>query len=237
MLIILAWHQILNRSHATPLKTFEKQLQFLKKEFSIIESPNIVKGNMNILLTFDDATIDFFAHVYPILQELKLPATIGIPTFWIQNSSDLSLNQRLSLLTSKNPFYQKECFCNWQELNLMKNSNLVHFAAHGHQHQRMDICSDKNEILIPKIKITENLSYTTNSFIFPYGRYSKKSLPIFRHNYTHLYRIGTAVNTIKNSPLLYRIVADQIEDLSSLFTKKSLLQLICKEWFNRFRGC
>ena len=196
MLIVLAWHQILDKPHATNIDLFTKQIRFLKKEFKILSEPVLKKGGIQILLTFDDATVDFFLNVYPILKEESIYATLGVPTFWIQDDSNLNSSYRLNLLNSKNPFHSKDCFCTWEELKILQSSNLIRFAAHGHNHFNLKDNHKPKEIIYPLEKIRIKLGLAPESFIFPYGAYNKSLLPILKANYKYLFRIGSASNSI-----------------------------------------
>ena len=235
MLIVLAWHQILNKPHATSIDLFINQIKFLKKEFDILSEPIFKLGTIQLLLTFDDATFDFFLNVYPILKEENIFATLGIPTFWIQNQSNLDNNFRLNLLNSKNPFYSKDCFCSWNELKILQSSNIIKFASHGHHHFNIKYNPNIKELITPLKQIKTNLDVIPKSFIFPYGAYNKSLLPALKENYKYLFRIGSASNLIPKNTFIYRVIVDNLENISSLFTKKSISTLIGKEVLNRIR--
>lgn len=235
MLIILAWHQIHNSPHAISPKKFKEQLLFLKKNFEIIEEVNQSHKDLSILLTFDDATIDFYTHAFPILQELDLPATLAVPTNWILNSATYSVQQRINLLKSANPFQNKEAFCDVEELKILLNSELINLAAHGHDHLNLKKNPRAEEIWKPKGFFKDHLNYEPDTFIFPYGATHKSLLPLLEKEYKYLMRIGTASNILPLPTYYYRIIMDQVPSLESLFTKRSLLKFICKECFNRLR--
>ncbi len=72
-------------------KTFRSHLEYLSKHFKIIPLEEIIKMYSNklttkekyIALTFDDAWIDFKTNALPILQEFNAPATVFVPTKFI----------------------------------------------------------------------------------------------------------------------------------------------------------
>jgi peptidoglycan/xylan/chitin deacetylase (PgdA/CDA1 family) len=236
MLIILTWHQIIDKPHAVSIKNFEKQLKFLKQNFPIVKKPNEIKDDLSILLTFDDATVDFYTTVYPLLVDYSIPATLAVPTGWIQDSSQFSVDERLAHLKSRDPFHSKECFCTKEELQTLFRSPLIELAAHGHEHLNLEDHPDVSEIEQPIQFFEKTFQKKPNTFIFPYGKYSKKLLPLLKANYSYLFRIGSSTNSIKNPTFYYRIVVDHISNIETLFHKFSLLKFICKERVNRLRN-
>lgn len=237
MLIILTWHQILRARHCISPESFSNQLTFLKKNFSIIKKPSFREKDIQIILTFDDATVDFAYFVYPLLVEHQIPATLGVPTGWIAPSTLLSSTERLSLLNSKNPFSNPEAFCTTQELIQIKSSSLIEFAAHGHLHKNLKKELDFDELTLPKQFFQKNLQIGVDTFIFPYGAFHHAILKKAKEEYPFLFRLGTASNFFSNKQLFYRVNVDEKTDFTSLFTKKNLAKLLCKETFNRLRQC
>jgi len=85
---ILAYHKITDRddflSLATSVTTFKKQMEFLKINYSIIslkEAVSLLKAKQPlpkraVVITFDDGSKDIFNNAFPVLKELRIPATI-----------------------------------------------------------------------------------------------------------------------------------------------------------------
>lgn len=77
---------------ATP-NQFAAQMKFLAAHYQVCQMADIVaasKGetslpNDSVLLTFDDATIDFANHAWPVLKSLGLAATLFVPTAFPNN--------------------------------------------------------------------------------------------------------------------------------------------------------
>jgi hypothetical protein len=57
-----------------------------------------------------------------------------------------------------------------------------------------------------------------DSFVFPYGRFSRAALRTVKQSYRHAFRIGGADNGGWNSRMLYRVDADNMTAPDSLFT-------------------
>jgi peptidoglycan/xylan/chitin deacetylase (PgdA/CDA1 family) len=78
---------------ATPIE-FEKQMQYIKKTFNIINCQQLaayVTNNIPLpprtaIITFDDGYFDNFSQAYPILKNLKIPAVIFLATDYIGNN-------------------------------------------------------------------------------------------------------------------------------------------------------
>ena len=79
-----------------------------------------------LALTFDDAYADFYAYVYPLLQEFSLRAVLAIPTAFIIERTVLSLPERMAVAGEQamqgGVFRTKAPFCTWDELRLMAGS-------------------------------------------------------------------------------------------------------------------
>jgi peptidoglycan/xylan/chitin deacetylase (PgdA/CDA1 family) len=75
---------------ATPFE-FERQMQYLKRTFNIINCQQLVDyitkdiplPPRSAMVTFDDGYFDNYSYAYPILKELKIPAVIFLATDYI----------------------------------------------------------------------------------------------------------------------------------------------------------
>jgi len=97
LLRVLTYHRIarLNdpsaldpRLISTTPENFERQMRFLATRYQVIAMEEVLDAikhqtylpDRAILITFDDAYFDFADYTWPILKQLKLPATIFVPT-------------------------------------------------------------------------------------------------------------------------------------------------------------
>ncbi|MFQ5638057.1 MAG: polysaccharide deacetylase family protein [bacterium] len=72
---------------ATP-KLFERQMSFLAQNYNVVSMQEILDSvagtkplpRKTVLVTFDDAYRDFAENAWPILQRLRLPVTVFVPT-------------------------------------------------------------------------------------------------------------------------------------------------------------
>lgn len=94
-IITLLYHRV-DTSETDPwgicvsIKQFEEQIQFLKNNYHVISSGDLIKQVINnnitedsICITFDDGYADNYIHAKPILDKYNCPATFFISTFFI----------------------------------------------------------------------------------------------------------------------------------------------------------
>ena len=116
-------------------------------------------------------------------------------------------------------------------------SGHVTIAAHGFTHSRLDTASANldTEVDAAQTILGARLDQPIESFVFPFGRYSKRSLQRAQRRYRYVFRIGGALNRTWNSRLLYRIDADAMESPRSLFSPSRMLRYRARYFWNRLR--
>lgn len=67
---------------------FRGHLLLLKERYPIVALKDVsdhftADPSIKVVLTFDDAFVDFIEHAYPILAELSMPATLFVPTGFV----------------------------------------------------------------------------------------------------------------------------------------------------------
>jgi len=83
------------------------QINYLLENYSIvsleeyIENIDLAKKNRLVTLTFDDAWQDFYKNAYPILKDKNVPATVFIPTNFIE-TGNLFWSDKLAFCLSSN---------------------------------------------------------------------------------------------------------------------------------------
>ena len=147
------------------VKTFERQMEFLKKHkynvISLEEAGDLIKNKKKIpartlVLTFDDGYKDNYTYAFPILKKYNLPATV----FIIVN--EVGRPDRLS----------------WDQLKEMQDSGLITFGSHTLGHFFLDSLKD-NEQLLKEISdsrkiLQEKLGKPVNTFSYPMGRFNPR---------------------------------------------------------------
>lgn len=102
LLRVLAYHRVDHVTADSPYypglistspEQFEVQMQCIASGYYVCSMDEVVAAANNqhqlpansVLLTFDDATLDFAQHAWPILNALELPATVFVPTAYPDN--------------------------------------------------------------------------------------------------------------------------------------------------------
>lgn len=115
---------------------FRRQLAFLAQTKRVISYEEAITRLQSahplperaFVLTFDDGYVDFYTHVFPLLQQFQLPATLFVTTGFVEEDVPYPiLNHRM---TGVHPV-------NWEMLGEMAASKLVTLGAHTHTHPIM----------------------------------------------------------------------------------------------------
>ena len=105
---ILLYHRIADQYYNHPYGSvvgkikFKEQMLYFKKKFNLISLNNLflqIKNqefiNTNqLVITFDDGSVDNYLNAYPILKNLSIPATFFLPTDYI-NSENITWDWKL----------------------------------------------------------------------------------------------------------------------------------------------
>lgn len=77
-------------------KNFNRQIKYLKKNYTILEldkAIELLKSNSlplySLIITFDDGYKNFYDYAYPILKQNQIPATVFLPTDFIDKKIPL----------------------------------------------------------------------------------------------------------------------------------------------------
>lgn len=114
--------------HDVELQTFTRQLEFLRtngyrtlslEEFlALSSSKSGSRAAREVLLTFDDARLNFHESALPALRATRSHATLFAPTLWM-DGAQLPGGER---------------FMSWSQLKECAGSGLVDVASHAHRH-------------------------------------------------------------------------------------------------------
>ena len=162
---ILMYHYIGNSPKEQNRQTLEvapekleEQMKYLSEQgYSTITFETLYDGlkggglpSKPIIVTFDDAYIDFYFNAYPILRRFNIHATQFIPTGLVGGSYYLT----------------------WGQIKEMQSSGLISFEAHSIHHLNLNSLSDGQileEINQSKKTLEENLGVPIRFMAYPYG--------------------------------------------------------------------
>lgn len=174
---ILYYHRIDNVKHdphllsVTP-ENFEKQLLYLKNNFNIISLKELVSDikdkktkRRSVVITFDDGYADNLYKALPILEKLKIPATIFVisgkvnsmePFYWDEQTDKIDRGRSLTK----------------QELITLSQNPLIEIGAHTMNHPHLStlsIMEQEYEISDSKKKLEDLLNKPITLFSYPFG--------------------------------------------------------------------
>lgn len=239
------YHKIFEPTSPDFITKFEAHLAFLAQKFNIVFPGDKLKANtLNVCLTFDDAYYDFYSHIFPLLQKYRAKAILAVPTKYILDSTNVSADIRLGVpypTGMDNDLYQSHVpFCTWEELKIMANSENVQLASHSHSHihlaRELGTYQDfEREIILSKHIIEHKTNAPAQSFVYPYGNFSRSLDKKVQAIYPHTFRIGSALNHSWKRALLYRVDATPFW-LENRFLDNNELNRYTKQYYwNRVR--
>jgi peptidoglycan/xylan/chitin deacetylase (PgdA/CDA1 family) len=244
MILTLLYHQVHQKGkYSNNLKLFEKHLEYIKNNFSVVlpgcsnQSPSA-----QVCLSFDDATFDFFHHVYPLLLEKELPCVLAVPSGKISSKANSSPEERLQLLLnpSRDLPLNNESYCSWEEIQEMSQSPFIKIASHSHSHVRCDdtIKEFEEEIIHSKKIIESNIQKKIDSFVYPYGKFSPQMHKKIRAHYKYIFRIGNSLNINWSHPqnLYFRCNADNLENPQDPFSFQKKITYLSKTPVNYLKA-
>lgn len=168
--IILLYHSVeLEKSgypHSVCKECFQEHVDFLSSRFKLIsleEIFDIPEARFSrAALTFDDAYEDFYTNVYPILVSRNIPATVFVPTLFIEG--------RRRHLEQEVLGYSKE-HLSWSQMREMSASGLVRLESHSHSHQDAvsSIETLREDVMLSIRLLERNLGRRPRYFSYPFG--------------------------------------------------------------------
>ena len=197
-LLVLMYHRARAGRHGNHASMLDAHFAHLAAHHAnVLPGEPLVPGRLNICLSFDDAFYDFYAIALPLLRRHGLRALLAVPPGLIRERVQATREERLNAGTR----YSLEhpslgAFCTWEELREATRSGHVQIAAHGYTHQALDepTADAGLEIDTPQTVLASRLGQPVESFVFPYGRFSRPTLDSARRRYRYLFRIGNALN-------------------------------------------
>lgn len=230
MLVTFLYHE------AKDPEALQTHLKSLSKYPIVLPGDSVPFFRRSFCLTFDDAYADFYHVVFPLLKKLKMRALLAVPVKFILPSTDLPIQERLSC---KNPmqgnlYREKAPFCTWEEIREMQESGYVQIASHSFSHpdlSQKEVDLEK-EIVHSKRILEERLGIRIDTFVYPFGKFTKEVHAFTRKHYRFAMRIGSACNLSwgNGKQLIYRISRDKLNG------KKLLASSIGNLFLNLLRG-
>ncbi|MCW5589721.1 MAG: polysaccharide deacetylase family protein [Legionellales bacterium] len=245
VLLILMYHRISNTGIPNDVEKFSDHLRYLARHYPLISPGDpLHPRRLSVCLTFDDAYADFYHVVFPLLRELSIPAVLGVPVYYIVETTSQPSQSRLAISPQDafNPsiYANAAPFCTWQELREMAGTEWVKVASHSFHHptltaQDVDLFQEINH---SKYVLENQLNQTIDTFIYPYGQMNKLVHAEVKQQYRYIMRVGSALNYnwINKNNLLYRVDADHFWPMQKLWSLGDRAHYFFKFLFNQLRG-
>lgn len=180
-IIVLMYHRVsgdLSLELDLPTNTFERQMEYLAEHVPVIsldeacallEKPDSLDRD-HFVLTFDDAFRDFYTTAFPTLQRHEFPATLYVPTAFVENGRPIPLSNVPDEDSGLAP-------CSWAMLRECASSPLITIGAHTHTHPELPSLSDENvrsEIKTSDRYFKDRLNLQPQHFAYPRGKWNAR---------------------------------------------------------------
>ncbi len=161
--------------HDIPDKTvFKKKMEWLKANYSIVNLDELLQNKASenqIAITFDDGYHCWYSNVFPVLNELKIPATFFV------NSGLVGLEGE-----KMKRFFRETCHRGEQDLKAISKQELLKisqnslFTIGGHSKDHIDFSKNLDETEIEqqikqdKQSIESLIKQEIHYFAYPFGQ-------------------------------------------------------------------
>lgn len=213
--IILAYHEITDEKSLIPSYSmsttgFKSHVQWLKEQgFHFISVQQFLDAKQGrghlpskpVLITVDDGYQSFYQHVYPFIQQEKVPVLLAVVGSWLSPHQDQAVN-----FSGQN--ISRDKMLSWAELKDMQNSGWVEIGSHSYAlHQGILANPQGNEEPAAVVRrydaglkkyendqqyeqriyqdlkknnelISQNGLKTPRVMVWPYGRYNQQTIAI-----------------------------------------------------------
>jgi peptidoglycan/xylan/chitin deacetylase (PgdA/CDA1 family) len=219
MMLALLYHRVGDGKYANSPSMMSQHLTWVAERYrTVLPGDDLNPFGVDICLTFDDATYDFYHYVFPLLKQLNIRALLSVPVHFIQDRTELDPSLRLSVpysVAMKGDIPRTHVpFCTWQELREMAHSQVVQIASHSIHHRNMiDPGLDLDwEIAGSKRILESQLLFPIRTFVYPLGKFNRAVHKQVKSHYEFAMRIGTAWNSSWQnwSGMVYRIISDNL---------------------------
>lgn len=222
---ILMYHSIAEeakpkfKEFTVPPALFERQMVYLSEQgytaltvsqFTYICAHQLERLPIKpVVITFDDAFLDFYTDALPILKRYGFAATLYVPTAYVGGTSRWMEHEGEGLRP----------ILSWEQLREIRDSG-IECGTHTHSHPQLDLlplAQAKKEITQSKRILEEHLGETVSSFAYPYGYHTSAVKQLVREvGYTSACAVKNALSTPATDPFaLARVLVDPDTDVDA----------------------
>lgn len=198
MLRVLAYRQVAFSRVPHIFKSFLGFLRTLGRHYSFVLPGDPLPKRKAIVLTFDNASVDFYTHVFPFLQKFQIPAVVGVAWRYVSRSEseNLPIDVRTSpsdgLAFQDEIFSRYQPFCSVKELCIMAKSPYIRLASSGFAIRNLKRSPPylHTEIVLSKILLEEAVQAPIDSFFYPFGKSDLISQHLVQEAYRYSFLLG-----------------------------------------------
>lgn len=220
---IVVYHSISKKVDPFTVRpeTFRCHMEYIQQNFDIIRLTDIQKllqkdrqYSRKVIITFDDALLDFFDNAYPVLEKLSIPCTVFVPTGFLGGYNDWYPSN-----------FPQKAVMSANHLISLQAAGLVDFGSHTVDHLRLSqlpVNQLEHQVAESKFTLQKILEKEIIMFAYPFGfEFSRLTTRILRKTG---YKIGLTTlwgtrNSAGNLLLLRRIFFHERDNAKSLRRK------------------
>jgi peptidoglycan/xylan/chitin deacetylase (PgdA/CDA1 family) len=166
---VLMYHRVSRRridTYTISPRRLERHLALLRSRYTVVSPGEVLRSiesrsplpDRAVLLTFDDAYLEYYENAYPLLSDMGLQALLFVPTDYIGERG------------SKTKGAHRDGSLDWAHLSEMQDVFAI--GSHGMSHQmltRLPRVTAALEIVESKRLIEDRLGRSVSFFSYPYG--------------------------------------------------------------------
>ena len=155
-------------------RTFERHLDVLVERGQVRPLMDVVRSGQGIALTFDDAFLNFAEVVWPLLLARALPATLFVPTGFVDGTRGSPLSTAPHLLP-----------CSWAQLRGMSADGLG-LGSHSRSHRNLRLLDDDAidaDVVAARDRIAEATGREALGFCYPQAKWSPRIERVVRRHH------------------------------------------------------
>ncbi len=168
--IVLMYHSVAKEC----VPNFHRHMRYLQRVASPVNPnsfTNATRGTTYITVTFDDGFVSVIQNALPVLEELKIPATLFLPTG--------CLGKKPHWVTEEYEHFKSDSVITVEQLQKTADHDLIAIGSHGKTHlalSGLDEHAQESEIIGSKDALEKLLGRKITMFSAPFGSYDETSL-------------------------------------------------------------
>ncbi|OFX28722.1 MAG: hypothetical protein A2Z07_04150 [Armatimonadetes bacterium RBG_16_67_12] len=184
--VVLLYHRVGGGTRSDidmPVDLFERQIRYLRRYYLLVSLDEVAKipsrkglehaSRDMMAVTFDDAFSDTYKLVYPVLRRYAVPATVYVPTRYLEERRPFDFGAFRDVEPSRRPTPMT-----WEQAAEMARSGLITIGAHTHTHadlSRTPADAARRELEEADRLIEARIGIRPKHFAYPWGRWAPQT--------------------------------------------------------------